>query len=118
LKNVTTAIIRIDGLRLEALVLQFVLVFENILASVFVRELFSDEPNEIAEVLTLGLHGPSGPPGEFQVGEVCLYFIPDDFPSAERDHARLCDERGSQTPTREPLVFHLIEPQQPLALGL
>ncbi|MGA7796290.1 MAG: hypothetical protein WCA19_24940 [Candidatus Acidiferrales bacterium] len=30
---------RIDGLRLETFVLQFVLVFENILAAVFVREL-------------------------------------------------------------------------------
>ena len=76
---------RIDGLRLEALVLQFVLVFKNILAPVLVREFFFDEPNEIAEVFALGLHGPSGPAREFQVGEVCLYFIPDDFPSAERD---------------------------------
>jgi hypothetical protein len=53
-----------------------------------------------------------------KIGEVCVYFIPDDFPSAERDHARLCDGRGGQTPAREPLVFHLIEPKQPLALGL
>jgi PAS domain S-box-containing protein len=56
--------------------------------------------------------------GEFQVGEVCFYFVPDDFPSAELNHARLSDGRGSRTPARKPLVFHLIEPQQTLALGL
>ena len=33
---------RIDGLRLEAFVLQIVLVLENILAAVLLRELFSD----------------------------------------------------------------------------
>jgi hypothetical protein len=46
--------------RLEAIVLHFVLVFENILAAVFVRELLPDESDEIAEVLALGPHGPSG----------------------------------------------------------
>ena len=70
---------RIDGLRLEALVLQLVLVFENILAAIFVRELFSDESDEIAEVLAFGLHRPSGSAGEFQVSEVCVYFVPDDL---------------------------------------
>jgi hypothetical protein len=108
----------IDGLRLEAIVLQFVLVFENILAAVFVRELFSDESDEIAEVLALGLHRPGGSAGEFQVGEVCVYFVADDLSSAELDHTRLSDGRGSQIPTREPFVFHLIEPQKALALGL
>ncbi len=51
---------RIDGLRLEGFVVQFVLVLENILAAVFVRELFSDESDEIAEVLALGLHVLAG----------------------------------------------------------
>ena len=69
---------RIDCLRFEAIVLQFVLVFENILAAVFVRELFADESREVAEVLALGLHGPSGSAGEFQIGEVCVYLILDD----------------------------------------
>jgi hypothetical protein len=79
-----------DG-RFWASVLQFVLVLEDILAAVFVRELFSDESDEIAEVLALGLHSPSGSAGEFEIGEVCLYFILDDLSSAELDHTRMTD---------------------------
>lgn len=102
---------RVDGLRLEAFVLQFVLVLENILAPAFVCELFSDESDEIAEVLALGLHGPSGSAREFQVSEVGFDFVLNDFPSAELDDARSSGVSGSRTPAREPFVLHLIEPQ-------
>jgi hypothetical protein len=40
------------------------------------------------------------------------------FRSSELDHTRLFERCGSQIPAREPLVFHLIEPQQTLALSL
>lgn len=55
--------------------------------------------------------------GEFQIGEVCFYFILNDFSSAELDHTRVSDGTSRQARAGEPLVFDLIEPQESLALG-
>jgi hypothetical protein len=106
----------VDGLRRETFVLQFVLVVQNILAAVFVGELFSGESDEIAEVLALGLHGPSGPAGEFQVSEVGLNFVLNDFQSAELNDARSFGGRGNRTLASKPLVLNLIESQLTPAL--
>ena len=90
---------------------QFVFILENILAAVFVSELFPDESYEIAEVLALGLHGSSGSAGEFQVGDVGVNFVLNDIRPAELNDAGSFRYRRNRTLAREPLVFNLVEPQ-------
>ena len=108
----------VDGLRRKAFVLQFVLVLQNILAAVFVSKLFSDESDEIVEVLALGLHSPSSPASALQVSELGVNLVFDDLRTAEFNDARSFGDRDIQILARNSRVFNVIESQLTPALRL